>query len=122
MKLSSTFLSIILSMSTHARGQNFADLCNNITLIEPYTLQADCLEGDGTTVRTSTIDLYKCLGNINGVLKCYVNGRFGTSCTDCVLQDDTIFVCQCRNAQQKVGRTYIDLDSCINNGDGELVC
>lgn len=69
MKFSSTFFSIILSMSTHVLGQNFADLCDNITLIEPYTLQADCLEGDGTTVRTSTIDLYKCLGNVNGALK-----------------------------------------------------
>lgn len=50
-------------------GQNFADLCDNITLIEPYTLQAVCLDGEGSQVRTSTVDLYNCLGNVNGMLK-----------------------------------------------------
>lgn len=69
MKFSSTFLAFVLPMSTHVLGQNFADLCDNITLIEPYTLQADCLDGEGTQVRTSTVDLYSCLGNVNGVLK-----------------------------------------------------
>lgn len=65
-------------MSTHVLGQNFADLCGNITLIEPYTLQADCLNGEGTQVRTSTVDLYECLGNLNGVLKvrCLISGAF----------------------------------------------
>jgi hypothetical protein len=69
MKFSSAFFSVIPPMSTYVLGQNFADLCGNITLIEPYTLQADCLEGEGTQVRTSTVDLYNCLGNVNGVLK-----------------------------------------------------
>ncbi|EHK46434.1 hypothetical protein TRIATDRAFT_89816 [Trichoderma atroviride IMI 206040] len=122
MKFSSTSLLLILPMSTHVLGQNFADLCDNISLIEPYTLQADCLDGDGTHVQTSTIDLYACLGNANGMLKCLANGHFGESCRDCVLQDDTIFVCQCRNGHQQVARAFIDLNSCLNNGNGKLYC
>jgi hypothetical protein len=69
MKFSSKFLSLVLTMSTHVLGQNFADLCDNISLIGSVTLGATCLEGADDQDRNSTIDLNKCLGNINGVLK-----------------------------------------------------
>ncbi|KAL7926529.1 Cyanovirin-N [Trichoderma austrokoningii] len=122
MKFSSTLVSLILPMSVHVLGQNFADMCSNITFSAPSTLKADCLDGEGTHVITSTIDLYKCLGNSNGVLQCLANGHFLASCNKCTLQDGTIFACQCRNGKQQVAMSWIDLNDCINNGDGELTC
>ncbi|PYI28012.1 Cyanovirin-N [Aspergillus indologenus CBS 114.80] len=115
----SLFTWTLLSAGTAVQAlRGFEDTCSILDLLGT-ALYADCDAKNGDLVRTS-INLNKCLGNVNGNLACRANGNYGKSCYDCVLLSGQL-MCTCAGPYGYVLNLY-NLNRCIRNENGELVC
>ncbi|KAH7923041.1 Cyanovirin-N [Leucogyrophana mollusca] len=83
-------------------------------------LYAVCRRVDGSQV-TTQLDLDHCLENGNGKLVCRQNGAYASSCSACSFSGTTLS-CQCRDEESHPQYTSIDLDQCVGNSNGNLVC
>ncbi|KAJ5990514.1 hypothetical protein N7499_011062 [Penicillium canescens] len=106
-----------------AGSSKFADTCQNVDG-EGTTLRAECRVSHDGQLRTSSIDLNRCLKNDKGKLKCGKNGHYSGSCINCTMRGHAEFTCQCRNAERDHNyvSTTIDLNKCVANNHGELGC
>ncbi|KAL6901394.1 Cyanovirin-N, partial [Trichoderma evansii] len=123
MKFFSTYLPLILPMSIHVLGSGFAGTCDNISFTGNSTLQADCLEINGQRT-TSTVDLNKCITNRDGNLVADKEGGFAGSCRNCDFDgdSDTDLSCECRDFRGDYWWRQIDLDTFVDNSNGNLTC
>ncbi|KAF8981840.1 Cyanovirin-N, partial [Cyathus striatus] len=93
------------------------------------TLQATCRTVAGAYMTTS-LDLNTCIINASGYLLCrpihYImrSGGFLGSCqpTNSPSTGDTYLQATCLDGQGGNNRASIDLDTCVGNADGVLVC
>ncbi|KAH7882515.1 Cyanovirin-N [Phlebopus sp. FC_14] len=116
--LASTLLTLpFLKLVAAASG--FADTCSNYG-VSGTTLSADCLQIDQATDSTS-LNLDICLVNSNGELLCRSGGDYGASCSGCHLSGTT-FTCSCNNDAHQPVTTSYNLNNCIGNNNGVLVC
>ncbi|KAH6918066.1 hypothetical protein BKA70DRAFT_7629 [Coprinopsis sp. MPI-PUGE-AT-0042] len=110
------------SLLPRAASSSITDQCTNFRLHQDW-LVGDCLTGDGTTRITSGTYLNNKLTNDDGVLKWFVDGKFGLSCTDCQIIDGG-FNCQCRRAwpnRDQVIDATIDLGKYIGVYSGHIL-
>ncbi|KAJ5591615.1 uncharacterized protein N7459_001984 [Penicillium hispanicum] len=132
---SPSFLSTIMQFFTKTLGllsifavlvsgaSKFANTCQNIDG-SGTTLRAECPEHENGPMRSTTLDLNRCIKNSKGGLKCGKNGNYAGSCINCSIRGHADFECQCRNADRdhKYVSAHIDLNKCISNSHGELSC
>ncbi|KAJ6139196.1 hypothetical protein N7471_005682 [Penicillium samsonianum] len=127
-----------------AGSSKFADTCQDVDG-DGTTLRAQCHESENGQLKSSTLDLNRCIKNNKGKLKCGKNGNYSGSCINCTLRGTAEFSCQCRNSDDdhKYVATTLDLskpilpgnaqvpfrkaltrvgDKCISNDHGELRC
>jgi len=98
---------------------NFSASCTNIGL-RGDALTASCRTLANTLVSTS-VDLNRCIQNVNGSFAWGGNANFGASCSGCRLSGSEL-VCNCAERTGKVDETVIDLNDDVSNCNGSLRC
>lgn len=107
------------SIPTTLGANGFLNTCTSPSL-KGSTLKASCINGGGGN-NDASIDLNNCLTNSNGALGSPGNGAFD-SCKDCSLSGGDL-TCSCtRPNGQGDDFSTIDLNTCIGNNGGVLVC
>ncbi|KAF8981838.1 hypothetical protein BDQ17DRAFT_1438192 [Cyathus striatus] len=87
------------------------------------TLQATCRTITGASTTTS-LDLNKCIINASGYLRCQTNGGFLGSCqpTNSPTTGNAYLQATCGNGNGGYYRDSFDLNTCVGNSNGVLVC
>ncbi|KAB5589438.1 hypothetical protein CTheo_7117 [Ceratobasidium theobromae] len=106
----------ILGLSGVQAYSNFGASCRN-TALRGSILSADCRSRNGI-YGGATIDLSSCVVNTNASLRCQSNGQFFKSCSNCGVSGATLS-CRCNPGPRD---TSLDLNQCVGNEDGRLVC
>jgi len=103
----------------------FSSICNNVSF-KTEIIQANC-----NNMGTFSIDLKKCLANIDGKLTYKVNGGFENSCSKCQIKeisnpDKTKFYslsCTCQNKNGVPNQTELNLNDLLYfNNNFNLIC
>ncbi|KAH7283029.1 hypothetical protein KP509_35G057700 [Ceratopteris richardii] len=97
---------------------NFASSCKRMRL-KGSVLRAVCKDAKGRYDWTS-IDLNDSIGNDNGKLACHYYS-FKDSCEDLALEDGHTLTASCEGEDGIYHETSVDLNSCLDNEDGELM-
>ena len=117
-----TIVSLALGITirdTKALGA-FQRTCNSVTL-KASTLTAKCQAMNGSW-RDTSVDLNRCLANMNGNLQWAVNGNYIASSRGCALRLPNL-ICNSQRANQSWNSSAsINIDAGITNRDGRLVC
>ncbi|KAJ7112128.1 Cyanovirin-N, partial [Mycena epipterygia] len=101
----------------------FASSCTNIQIDDTVFLVTKCKNGAGAMVNTK-LDLDKCVENSGGTLNnsCpYDSGDFLSSCSGCSIHG-TAFGCLCAFPDGQSSSTALDINACVGNNNGQLVC
>ncbi|KAB5589437.1 putative effector protein [Ceratobasidium theobromae] len=106
----------ILGLSGVQAYSNFGATCQG-SVLKGSTLQSTCRNRAGT-YGTVYLDLNSCVVNTNGFLGCQSNGRYFQSCNNCGISGTTLR-CLCNPGPHD---TSLDLNRCVGNQDGQLVC
>ncbi|KAH7091890.1 Cyanovirin-N [Auriculariales sp. MPI-PUGE-AT-0066] len=106
------------------RANGYAASCTSVSLqgVTPrdVIMSATCKTTSGSTVR-SGVSLNSCLGNSNGGFVCKKGGNAWLSCDSFGLSG-TFLSAICSNTSGGGVSTSIDLNNCIGNSNGQLVC
>lgn len=95
------------------------DSCRNIALVDNHILRAECLTSDRATYQTSSLDLNRWLGNIEGEFKYGVASYFSLSAEHITLQGTVLAAAlPMTSGSWKHART--DLNLHVANINGEL--
>ncbi|KAI6021203.1 Cyanovirin-N [Pisolithus marmoratus] len=117
------FLVVSLSLVTAATlcaAGDFAASCYNYYL-ENTEFFATCRKDTGSDQATS-IDLNQCVTNNRGALQCTsANGYYADTCENCGLSG-TNLDCTCGNGSGGTDSTSVNLNDCVGNSNGVLVC
>ena len=109
----------------HGQGKQcnggFSDSCTDIHLVSGMsTLEASCADED-YSYQSSRLSLNERIGNINGMLVCASDqGQFSLTCTDVSLLGTSQLSAQCLDTSSIYQSTSLDLNSCVQNSNGNL--
>ncbi|KAI6006276.1 Cyanovirin-N [Pisolithus orientalis] len=117
------FLVVSLSLVaavTLCAAQDFDASCFSYYL-ENTEFFATCRTDSGSDQSTS-IDLNNCVVNRSGALECVSSsGGYSASCEDCSLSG-TDLDCTCGNGSGGTDSASVNLNNCLTNSNGVLVC
>ncbi|KAH7283033.1 hypothetical protein KP509_35G058100 [Ceratopteris richardii] len=116
--LRGSLLLVLVSLSTANANCNFASSCKRMRL-KGSVLRAVYKDAKGRYDWTS-IDLNDSIGNDNGKLACHYYS-FKDSCEDLALEDGHTLTASCEGEDGIYHETSVDLNSCLDNEDGELM-
>lgn len=100
-----------------ALGQ-FSQSCAD-TSISGSVLTATCYRADGSTLKTSSIDLNSYIENVDGFLV-WQPSNFIASCDSTIVAGSNTLAAQCKSRDQALQYTEVDLNEHIANIDGTL--
>ncbi|KAJ6600158.1 Cyanovirin-N [Mycena sp. CBHHK59/15] len=101
------------------KRDNFSKSCSNISVSTSGDLTATCLAASGSL--RSTISLNGCVGNNNGDLTAGFSG-FTSSCTGISLINGVDLTAQCTSASGISVGSELNLDTFVDNNNGQLAC
>ncbi|KAF7354334.1 hypothetical protein MVEN_01121900 [Mycena venus] len=101
------------------KRDNFSNSCSDISVSASGDLTATCLAAVGSL--RSTISLNNCVGNNNGDLTAGFSG-FTSSCTNIRLINGVDLTAQCTSASGIVVGSQLNLDTFVDNNNGQLAC
>ncbi|KAH6913659.1 hypothetical protein BKA70DRAFT_1558929 [Coprinopsis sp. MPI-PUGE-AT-0042] len=100
-----------------AAASGFARSCSNYYIENNNFLGASCRNAAGGTTN-SAINLNACIGINPTELVCRPNGNYAANgCRACLIRTGQYMLCQCPG-----GNKVADLNACIGNNNGLLVC
>ncbi|TLD20379.1 hypothetical protein PspLS_08462 [Pyricularia sp. CBS 133598] len=109
----------------HAASSGFTKSClmtlDKFTL-KGLTISTQCQGVDGRpTGFTTNLDITNCYNAIDGVVSC---GQGGISGCRCSINPNGVGIldCNCPNNSGKASSNSVNLDDCIGNKGGQLVC
>ncbi|KAI6006274.1 Cyanovirin-N [Pisolithus orientalis] len=119
MRLLVVSLSFVAAATLCTAG-DFAASCYNYYL-ENTEFFATCRTESGSDQSTS-IDVNQCVTNDHGALQCVsANGNYADTCENCYLSG-TNLDCVCGNGNGGTDSASVNLNNCIGNSNGVLVC
>jgi hypothetical protein len=98
----------------------FSKSCYSISVQGRNNLKALCKDHNSRIIESS-VDLNKCIGNIEGKLTAQ-SGGYTQSTRNCAFKRGSILFCECRTSQGKYKRSNINLNSLVGNINGILKC
>ncbi|KAH6913657.1 hypothetical protein BKA70DRAFT_728204 [Coprinopsis sp. MPI-PUGE-AT-0042] len=100
-----------------AAAGGFAASCSNYFIEGNNFLRASCRNNAGGTTN-SAINLNACIGIDPNQLVCRPNGNYAAQgCAGCLIRTGQFMLCSCPG-----GNKIADLNACIGNNNGLLVC
>lgn len=110
----------VQSAYTVCRG-GFMGTCNNVQLVAPATLMAECHGRDPSVITTSSLDLDTGLiAKDDGSLDFSSEGGFTNTCKDIGLASDGSLVANCLNSSGEYVAVGLLLNNAITNDNGAL--
>ncbi|EJD46262.1 hypothetical protein AURDEDRAFT_164497 [Auricularia subglabra TFB-10046 SS5] len=107
----------------------FSRTCSNIQLVgcsNGLSLAAICGNGNGGSNGWTYLPINSCFANLNGTLVGKQNGNamLNGSCDSCSLQTDAPnrMDCRCFRINGSADWTTVNLDDCVTNQNGNLIC
>ncbi|EJD35730.1 Cyanovirin-N [Auricularia subglabra TFB-10046 SS5] len=120
MQLTNAFIVLSALLTSVSASSGFGLTCSDIHL-DGQNIVATCLNEGGGNNGAQALGLNSCLINNNGEFACQFNGGGLNSCNDCSL-GGTVITCNCFRANGGTDTSSFDLNTCIGNNDGVLVC
>ncbi|EJD35733.1 hypothetical protein AURDEDRAFT_175183 [Auricularia subglabra TFB-10046 SS5] len=121
-------LSVLFALPGVSASAGFGLTCTDIHLTGDgagLNIAATCGNERGGNSGEQVLSLNSCLVNNDGEFACEFDGAGPKSCTACTLGGDILTVITCNCVRANGATSYsasFDLNTCIGNNDGVLVC